>query len=222
MSLFDISKIILLSLLSTLKIRICILFPEMDLYQWLLPMPLQWRHYECDGVSIVYSTVCSGEDQTKHQSLSSLAFVRGIYPWPENSPHKRPETRKMFSIWWNTGHAFNEAFVNRLRIIQNITLMAKSRFFIIKDSQYYVQSAWCQWMSLGKQETYDETKNLCYCVMLIISKSGHGLSKYIKTKEYKPVYLLFWPYINRPEFDLLCAAGSHSNLYCMVLIFHSR
>ena len=44
------------------------------------------------GVSIVYSTVCSGADQRKHQSPASLACVRGIHWWP----HKGPVTRKMF------------------------------------------------------------------------------------------------------------------------------
>ena len=29
------------------------------------------------GVSIVFSTVCSGADQRKHQSPASLSFVRG-------------------------------------------------------------------------------------------------------------------------------------------------
>ena len=48
------------------------------------------------GVSIVYSTVCSGADQRKQQSSASLAFVRGIHQWPVNSPHKGPVTRKMF------------------------------------------------------------------------------------------------------------------------------
>ena len=45
---------------------------------------------------IVYSTVYSGPDQRKHQTSASLAFVRGIYRWPVNSPHKWPVTRKMF------------------------------------------------------------------------------------------------------------------------------
>ena len=54
---------------------------------------LQWRHNECDGVStigitIVYSNVCSGADQRKHQISASLAFVRGIYWWTLNSPHR--------------------------------------------------------------------------------------------------------------------------------------
>ena len=48
------------------------------------------------GVPIVYSIVCSGTDQRKHQSSASLAFVRGIHRWPVNSPHKGPVTRKMF------------------------------------------------------------------------------------------------------------------------------
>ena len=48
------------------------------------------------SLTIVYSTIYSGADQGKHQSSASLAFVRGIYRWPVNSPHKGPVTRKMF------------------------------------------------------------------------------------------------------------------------------
>ena len=48
------------------------------------------------GVTIVYSTVCSGAVQRKHQSPASLAFVLGIHRWPVNSQHKGPVTRKMF------------------------------------------------------------------------------------------------------------------------------
>ena len=46
--------------------------------------------------SIVYSTVCSGADQRKHQSSAWLAFLRVIHRWPVNSPHKGPVTRKVF------------------------------------------------------------------------------------------------------------------------------
>ena len=48
------------------------------------------------GVSIAYSTAYSGEDQRKHQSSASLAFVRGIHRWPVNFPHKEPVARKLF------------------------------------------------------------------------------------------------------------------------------
>ena len=48
------------------------------------------------GVSIVYSTVCSGVNQRKHQSSALLAFVRGIHWWPANSLYKGPVTRVIF------------------------------------------------------------------------------------------------------------------------------
>ena len=43
------------------------------------------------SLTIVYLTVYSGADQSKHQSSASLAFVWGI-----NSPHEWLVTRKMF------------------------------------------------------------------------------------------------------------------------------
>ena len=48
------------------------------------------------SLTIVYSTVYSGSDQSKHQNSASLAFVWGIHRGPVNSPHKWPVTRKMF------------------------------------------------------------------------------------------------------------------------------
>ena len=65
-----------------------------------------WSYY-CDviigqmasqitSLTIVYSTVHSGADQRKHQSSTSLAFVRGIHRWPVHSQHKWPGTLKMF------------------------------------------------------------------------------------------------------------------------------
>ena len=48
------------------------------------------------SLTIIYSTVYSDADQRKHQSSASLAFVWGIHRGPVNSPHKWPETRKMF------------------------------------------------------------------------------------------------------------------------------
>ena len=52
--------------------------------------------YQITKVSIVYSSICSGTDQRKHQSSTSLAFVRGIHRSPVNSPHKGPVTWKIF------------------------------------------------------------------------------------------------------------------------------
>ena len=48
------------------------------------------------GLTMVYSAFYSGEDQRKHQSSASLAFVRGIHRSSVNSPYKWPVTRKIF------------------------------------------------------------------------------------------------------------------------------
>ena len=67
-----------------------------------------WMHYndvimgpiasQITSFTIVYSIVYSDTDQRKHQSSSSLAFVRGIHRGPVNSPHKWPVTLKMFTF----------------------------------------------------------------------------------------------------------------------------
>ena len=48
------------------------------------------------GVTSVYSNVCSGAVQRKHQSSPSLATVRGLHRRPVNYPHKGQVTRKIF------------------------------------------------------------------------------------------------------------------------------
>ena len=69
------------------------------------PCIRSWDHYDVrmsvmssriTNLTIVYSSVYSGADQRKHQSSSSLAFVREIHRWPVNSAHRGPVTRKMF------------------------------------------------------------------------------------------------------------------------------
>ena len=67
----------------------------------LFEQSIRWRHNEWVGVSntssmIVCANVYSGADHRKHQSSSSMAFVREFHRWPVKSPHKGPVTRKMF------------------------------------------------------------------------------------------------------------------------------
>ena len=52
------------------------------------------------GVSIVFSNICSGAVQRKHQSSASLAFMRGIHRSPVNSLQKRASNAENISIWW--------------------------------------------------------------------------------------------------------------------------
>ena len=47
---------------------------------------------------IDFSTIFSGVDQGKHQSSTSLAFVRGIHQWPVDSPYKGPVKWKIFHL----------------------------------------------------------------------------------------------------------------------------
>ena len=57
------------------------------------------------GVSIVYSTVCSGADQRKHQSSASLAFV-GNPPVTDGFTSQRASNVENVSISWRH-HAIN-------------------------------------------------------------------------------------------------------------------
>ena len=75
------------------------------------------------SLTIAYSTVCSGADKRKHQSSASLAFVRGIYRWPVNSPHKGPVMRKMLPF-------------------DDIIMGKRYRLMIIRATSYLCMLAW--------------------------------------------------------------------------------
>ena len=53
---------------------------------------------QINSLTIAYSTVYSDEDQRKHQSSASPAFVWRIHRGPVNSPQKWSVTRKMFTF----------------------------------------------------------------------------------------------------------------------------
>ena len=82
------------------------LFVSTSIRLWFTVSQAPFSHYidviisviasQITSLTIVYSTVYSGADQRKQQRPASLAFVRGIYRWPLNSPRKGPVTRKMF------------------------------------------------------------------------------------------------------------------------------
>ena len=76
------------------------------------------------GLTIVYSSVCSGKDKRKHQRSASLAFVRGIPRWPVNFPHKWPVTRKMF--YWMTSSRRNHR-ARAILCLTNINLSSSKQ-----------------------------------------------------------------------------------------------
>ena len=59
------------------------------------------------GVSIVYSTVCSGADQGKNQCSASLAFVKGIHRW---IPRTKASNTEM--SWFDDAIIFWESLTN--------------------------------------------------------------------------------------------------------------
>ena len=81
-------------------------YSQYSFLHWFIVFPLS--HYDdvimgamasqITSRTIIYSTVFSGADQSKHQSSASLAFVWGIHRGPVNSPQKWPVTRKMFPV----------------------------------------------------------------------------------------------------------------------------
>ena len=58
---------------------------------------LQWRHNERDGVSIIYSTVCSGADQRKHRITG---LCEGNSPVADEFPTQRASNTENVFIWW--------------------------------------------------------------------------------------------------------------------------
>ena len=94
------------------------------------------------GVSIVYSTVCLGVDQRKHQSSASLAFVRGIHRWPVNSPHKGPVTRNMCSFDDVIMHVWKVELLSACRQDWNVPFVMSSHgdTFCITDHVFFVVS----------------------------------------------------------------------------------
>ena len=53
------------------------------------------------GLKIVNSTICSGADQRKHKSSTSLAFVRVIHHVNGDFPAQRASNSENVSIWWH-------------------------------------------------------------------------------------------------------------------------
>ena len=82
------------------------------------------------SLTIVYSTIYSGADQSKHQSSASLAFVWGIHRGPVNSPHKWPVTRKMFP--------FDDV------IMENNIITYLRTYQLITDSDNGLSAVWRQ------------------------------------------------------------------------------
>ena len=95
--------------------------------------------FQITSLTIVYSAVYWGADQRKHQSSSSLAFVRGIHRWPVNSPNKRPVTRIMFP--------FDDVIMINAKLNLGV-------FSIFEHKAYLVNYSDVIWTSIHRQPNY--------------------------------------------------------------------
>ena len=64
-----------------------------------LPSSLQWWHYERDGVSNHRRLNCSGADQRKHQSSTSMVLCEGNAPFTGGFLSQMASNAENVSIW---------------------------------------------------------------------------------------------------------------------------
>ena len=85
--------------------------------------------FHITGVSIVCSTVCSGADQRKHQSSTSLAFVVGSSPVTGEFPAQRAsnnDTSSFSHIWdRHVNHSLGFQDVLILKIYLSFLILAE-------------------------------------------------------------------------------------------------
>ena len=106
------------------------------------------------SLAIVYSTVYSDPDQRKHQSSTSLAFVRGIHWGPVNSPHKWPVARKMLP------------FDDVTMVVLNLRCLGQrkyksGRIYWIKWPWPWARNGWSDWRETKRKCTTSILDQLC-------------------------------------------------------------
>ena len=142
------------------------------------------------SLTIVYSAVYSGADQSKHQSSASLAFVWGIHRGPVNSPHKWPVTRKMFPFDDVIMKQPQMIYVEFRHKVYSISYKCFMNFFIsffpginrykyafkVKHSipVYYNINIFIAIFPLSYSYTRVEFSNVtCYCILLLFLLFSH-------------------------------------------------
>ena len=115
------------------------------------------------SLTIVYSIVYSDADQRKHQSCTSLAFVRGFHRGPVKSPHKWPVTWKMFP--------FDDVIIPIwLAILATQLLMGGIWIMACKTATHLYTTAIHKFKSLDNCSF--KNRVIKYCHSTIVSYSG--------------------------------------------------
>ena len=127
---------------------------------WPFNSPHEGKHYsdvimgivasQVTSISVVCLTVCSSTDQRKHQSSTSLTFVRGIHHWLVNSPQKGSVMPKMFPfddvVMWSRKHLSwrhvqEKLYIPAIRTIDNglatKQLVTQTHFFLYSGKEHW-------------------------------------------------------------------------------------
>ena len=119
------------------------------------------------SLTIVYSTIYAGADRSKHQSSTSLAFVRGIHRGPVNSPHKWPVMWKLFP--------FDNVIMHKwLSLVTTDAMTSKTSLVnhFTSDQNFMVSHAWFYSYillhALKHMNTNKKKPRLIICCQLIL------------------------------------------------------
>ena len=123
------------------------------------------------SVSVIYSMVCSGTDQRKHEISASLAFVRGIHRWLVNSLHKGPVTRKYFLLMTSSWCACFVGYTvcTSPTLIVTVTSCDLKSLCLVQFSDQILQGTdpGCCWLSyINDTAAQSPTPWLCAVVLL--------------------------------------------------------
>ena len=121
------------------------------------------------GILILYSTVCSGTDQRKHQSFAPLAFVTGEFST------QRTSNMENVYIWWRN---HKKLFVKKL--LMSVTLtpwMTGTRLFLWDVLAHAKTSAGIVVTKEDRHKTipFYFIQNTFSTIRLYHSNSGHHL-----------------------------------------------
>ena len=144
------------------------------------------------GVSIVYSTVCSGPDYRRHQSSASPAFVRRTHRSLVNSPHNNAEN---VTIWWRhrerkaSGICFPKVvYLSKAAILDQPSLKRKCHFEEINFScctgSRESMCSWQRWFESGMHGNLESSGKSCvakqftWCLGIALSDRSCLLSTF--------------------------------------------
>ena len=109
-------------------------FPLIRIDTWLVKIiydiSLQWRHYECHGVSIIYPTVLLGADHKKSM-LRITGLCEGNSPMIGEFPAQRASNVENVSIWWRH-HVMGSGHLNLTRLYRIFSCIISSDLSCIR------------------------------------------------------------------------------------------